>query len=77
VIGKTGKDIPERDALDYVAGYCSSNDVSARKWQRDPALAGGVPQWCFSKGFDKFAALGPMIVSPKVNFTVLRKPLSL
>ncbi|KAJ5465313.1 5-oxopent-3-ene-1-2-5-tricarboxylate decarboxylase [Penicillium daleae] len=66
VIGKTGKDIPERDALDYVAGYCSSNDVSARKWQRDPAFAGGVPQWCFSKGFDKFAALGPMIVSPKV-----------
>ncbi|KAJ5811769.1 5-carboxymethyl-2-hydroxymuconate isomerase [Penicillium riverlandense] len=66
VIGRTGKDVPERDALDYVAGYVSSNDVSARKWQRDPAFAGGVPQWCFSKGFDKFAALGPMIVSPKV-----------
>ncbi|KAJ5626404.1 5-carboxymethyl-2-hydroxymuconate isomerase [Penicillium lagena] len=66
VIAKTGKDIRERDALDYVAGYVSSNDISARKWQRDPAFAGGVPQWCFSKGFDKFAALGPMIVSPKI-----------
>lgn len=25
-----------------------------------------MPQWCFSKGFDKFAPLGPMIVSPAV-----------
>lgn len=43
-----------------------SNDVSARKWQRDPAFAGVVPQWDFSKGFDKYAPLGPMLVSPKV-----------
>lgn len=66
VIGKTGKDIAKSEALDYVAGFVVANDVSARKWQRDPAFAGGVPQWCFSKGFDKFAPLGPMIVSPKV-----------
>jgi 2-keto-4-pentenoate hydratase/2-oxohepta-3-ene-1,7-dioic acid hydratase in catechol pathway len=66
VIGKTGKNIPESEALDHIAGYVSSNDVSARKWQRDPAFAGGVPQWCFSKGFDKYAPLGPMLVSPRV-----------
>ncbi|KAI1385475.1 uncharacterized protein F4822DRAFT_445440 [Hypoxylon trugodes] len=66
VIGKTGKNIPEASALEYVAGYTVANDVSARGWQRDPAKAGGVPQWCFSKGFDKFAPLGPMIVSPSV-----------
>lgn len=66
VIGKTGKDIPRSQALDYVAGFVASNDISARKWQRDPAFAGGVPQWCFSKGFDKFAPLGPMLVSPQV-----------
>ncbi|KAJ9647340.1 hypothetical protein H2199_002328 [Coniosporium tulheliwenetii] len=66
VIGKTGKNISKEDTLDYIAGYVSSNDVSARKWQRDPAFAGGVPQWCFSKGFDKYAPLGPMLVSPKV-----------
>lgn len=66
VIGKTGKDIPKEQALDYVAGFVAANDVSARKWQRDPAKAGGVPQWCFSKGFDKFAPLGPMLVSPRV-----------
>lgn len=66
VIGKTGKDIKKEDALEYVAGYVVSNDVSARKWQRDPAYAGSVPQWGFSKGFDKWAPLGPMIVSPLV-----------
>ncbi|KAK3402697.1 hypothetical protein B0T20DRAFT_342492 [Sordaria brevicollis] len=66
VIGKTGKDIPKSEALQHIAGFVSSNDVSARKWQRDPAYAGGVPQWCFSKGFDKFAPLGPVLVSPKV-----------
>ena len=53
VIGKTGKNIKKEEALDYVAGFVSSNDVSSRTWQRDPAYAGGVPQWCFSKGFDK------------------------
>ncbi|KAF9894107.1 hypothetical protein FE257_009080 [Aspergillus nanangensis] len=66
VIGKTGKDIPASEALNYVAGFVAANDVSARKWQRDPKFAGGVPQWCFSKGFDKFAPLSPMIVSPRV-----------
>ncbi|RVX75031.1 hypothetical protein B0A52_01308 [Exophiala mesophila] len=66
VIGKTGKNIKKEEALDYVAGYMASNDVSARKWQRDPAFAGSVPQWGFSKGFDKWAPVGPMIVSPSV-----------
>ena len=65
VIGKTGKDIPKEKALDYIAGYVAGDDVSARKWQRDPAYAGGVPQWCFSKGFDQYAPLGPCIVSQK------------
>ncbi|KAF4962854.1 hypothetical protein FSARC_9097 [Fusarium sarcochroum] len=64
VIGKEGKDIPAEDALDYVTGYTVANDVSARTWQRDPKFAGEVPQWCFSKGFDSFAPLGPMLVSP-------------
>lgn len=49
-----------------MAGFVTSNDVSCRKWQRDPAYAGSVPQWCFSKGFDKFAILGPVLVAPSV-----------
>jgi 2-keto-4-pentenoate hydratase/2-oxohepta-3-ene-1,7-dioic acid hydratase in catechol pathway len=39
VIGKTGKNIKEEEALDYVAGYVSSNDISLCKRQRDPAVS--------------------------------------
>ncbi|KAH6995536.1 hypothetical protein BKA56DRAFT_608844 [Ilyonectria sp. MPI-CAGE-AT-0026] len=66
VIGKEGKDISIANALEHVAGYTTANDVSARTWQRDPRFAGEVPQWCFSKGFDCFAPMGPMIVSPRI-----------
>lgn len=51
------------NALDYVAAYTCGNDVSSRKLQRDPALAGRIPQWGFSKGFDTFAPMGPCLVS--------------
>ncbi|KAL1612205.1 hypothetical protein SLS60_000429 [Paraconiothyrium brasiliense] len=66
VIAKTGSNIPADKVEDYILGYTAGNDVSARKWQRDPAFAGGVPQWCFAKGFDGWCPVGPMIVSPKV-----------
>lgn len=66
MISKSGKNISPENALEYVAGYAASNDVTARSWQRDPKLAGGVPQWCYAKGFDTFAPIGPMLVSPAV-----------
>lgn len=66
VIGRDAKNVSEDDALDYVAAYTVGNDVSARDWQREPSKAGGVPQWTFSKSFDKYAPLGPVLVSPKL-----------
>ncbi|KAJ5813311.1 uncharacterized protein N7503_000061 [Penicillium pulvis] len=63
VIGKDAKDVPVEEALNYVAAYTAGNDVSSRKLQRDPAYAGVVPQWGFSKGFDTFAPLGPVLVA--------------
>jgi 2-keto-4-pentenoate hydratase/2-oxohepta-3-ene-1,7-dioic acid hydratase in catechol pathway len=33
VIGQTCKNVSERDALNYVAGYTIMNDVTARDWQ--------------------------------------------
>lgn len=62
VIGKDAKDVSKEDALSYVAAYTAGNDISSRKLQRDPAFAGVVPQWGFSKGFDTFAPLGPCLV---------------
>lgn len=64
VIGREAKDVKIEDAMDYVAAYTAGNDISSRKLQRDPKLAGGVPQWGFSKGFDTFAPLGPALVRP-------------
>ncbi|RDH34730.1 hypothetical protein BDQ94DRAFT_177579 [Aspergillus welwitschiae] len=63
VIGKDAKDVPVESALDYVAAYTVGNDISSRKLQRDPTYAGVVPQWGFSKGFDTFAPLGPVLVA--------------
>lgn len=66
LIGRNAKDVRAEDALQYVAGYTVGNDVSARDWQREPEKAGGVPQWSFSKSFDRYAPLGPVLVSAEV-----------
>ncbi|KAL2784285.1 hypothetical protein BJX66DRAFT_90035 [Aspergillus keveii] len=63
VIGKDAKDVPVSSALSYIAAYTVGNDISSRKLQRDPAFAGVVPQWGFSKGFDTYAPLGPCLVA--------------
>ncbi|GAB5590638.1 hypothetical protein Unana1_05538 [Umbelopsis nana] len=63
VVGKKCRNVTKEQALNYVAGYTICNDVSARNWQLGPNSGG---QWNYSKGFDTFAPLGPMIVSSKV-----------
>jgi 2-keto-4-pentenoate hydratase/2-oxohepta-3-ene-1,7-dioic acid hydratase in catechol pathway len=60
VIGKTGRDISEEDALDYVLGYTASNDISARTLQ---LIAN---QWSYSKGLDSSCPIGPVLVSSSV-----------
>jgi 2-keto-4-pentenoate hydratase/2-oxohepta-3-ene-1,7-dioic acid hydratase in catechol pathway len=44
VLSKSGRDIPEEDAMGYVLGYTCSNDVSARSQQFKNS------QWSYSKG---------------------------
>ena len=66
LIGRDAKDVSEEDALAYVAGYTVGNDISTRDWQRDTDKAGPVPQWSFSKSFDKYAPLGPCLVATHV-----------
>ena len=63
LIGKDAKDVAEKDALEYVAAYTTGNDLSTRDWQREADKAGPIPQWTFSKSFDKYAPLGPCLVS--------------
>lgn len=59
VIGKTCKNVSQKNALEYVLGYCCGNDVSARDWQKEK----GGGQWCRGKMFDTFAPLGPHLVT--------------
>ncbi|KEQ92079.1 hypothetical protein AUEXF2481DRAFT_101078 [Aureobasidium subglaciale EXF-2481] len=66
IIGKDAKDVSREEALNYVAAYTAGNDISSRKLQRDPAFAGRIPQWGFSKGFDTFAPLGPCLVNSEL-----------
>jgi len=63
IIGRDAKDVSAADALSYVLGYTAGNDVSARNFQL-PDTSGG--QFCYAKSFDKFAPIGPAIVSPSV-----------
>jgi 2-keto-4-pentenoate hydratase/2-oxohepta-3-ene-1,7-dioic acid hydratase in catechol pathway len=57
VIGKTGKNIREEDALDYVFGYTVLNDVSARDLQFQHK------QYFKGKSIDGYCPMGPWIVT--------------
>ncbi len=58
VIGKTAKYVSEADALDYVAGYCVSHDVSERAFQSERQ-----GQWTKGKSCDTFGPIGPWLVT--------------
>ncbi len=74
VIGRRGREIPEADALSFVAGYLPLNDVSARDWQMRTS------QWTLGKTPDTFCPMGPALVTadevPDVQNLVLRTVVS-
>jgi 2,4-didehydro-3-deoxy-L-rhamnonate hydrolase len=58
VIGKKAKRVYEKDAQNYIFGYCICNDISEREWQKEK---GG--QWVKGKSGDTFGPLGPYLVT--------------
>ena len=58
VIGRTTRNVPESEALEYVFGYANANDVSARDIQ-----LGEGGQWTRGKAIDTFCPLGPYLVT--------------
>ena len=58
VIGKTASYVSENDALSYVAGYFTADDVSERDFQIN---RGG--QWTKGKSCDTFGPIGPWLVT--------------
>lgn len=59
VIGRPCSNVSEQDALDYVSGYFTSNDVSEREFQMN---RGG--QWVKGKSAPTFGPVGPYLVTP-------------
>lgn len=57
VMGRTAHRVSAQDALSYVAGYCTGNDMSARDLQRKTS------QFMLGKSCDRFAPVGPWLVS--------------
>jgi 2-keto-4-pentenoate hydratase/2-oxohepta-3-ene-1,7-dioic acid hydratase in catechol pathway len=57
VIAETCKDVSEDEAMQYVLGYMTANDVTSRRHQQE------VSQWDHGKGFDGFCPIGPTLVS--------------
>jgi 2-keto-4-pentenoate hydratase/2-oxohepta-3-ene-1,7-dioic acid hydratase in catechol pathway len=57
VIGRTARNVPVEQALDYVLGYSCLNDVSARDLQVQDG------QWTRAKSLDTFCPMGPWVVT--------------
>jgi 2,4-diketo-3-deoxy-L-fuconate hydrolase len=58
-IGRLGRNVPEANAWDHVAGLTAGQDLSERVVQ----LAGPVPQFSLGKSYPGFAPLGPALVT--------------
>jgi 2-keto-4-pentenoate hydratase/2-oxohepta-3-ene-1,7-dioic acid hydratase in catechol pathway len=58
IIGTKAKYVSEAEAMDHVAGYAVSNDVSERAFQTERA-----GQWTKGKSCDNFGQLGPWLVT--------------
>jgi 2-keto-4-pentenoate hydratase/2-oxohepta-3-ene-1,7-dioic acid hydratase in catechol pathway len=63
VVGRSGRDIPEKSAWDFVAGGTVADDISARDIQsgENPRLPMASPG--LAKGFDGFKPLGPALLT--------------
>lgn len=57
VLGKQAHNVSEEEALDYVFGYATGNDLSARDLQFRAI------QWMYGKAIDQFAPVGPYLVT--------------
>ncbi len=58
IIGKTAKYVAEDAAMDHVAGYAVTNDVSERAFQTERS-----GQWTKGKSCDNFGQIGPWLVT--------------
>ncbi|XP_018580045.1 acylpyruvase FAHD1, mitochondrial [Anoplophora glabripennis] len=59
IIGKIAKKVSEKEALDYVGGYCVALDMTATCKMKEARSTGG--SWTLGKGFDTATPVGSFI----------------
>ncbi|MCS6851428.1 MAG: fumarylacetoacetate hydrolase family protein [Gemmataceae bacterium] len=81
IIGRKCKDVSEKEALGYVAGYSVCNDISDRNFQlnprRKPREKDGFFDWLHGKWHDTFLPMGPCVLSASVVPDPQKFPLKL
>jgi 2-keto-4-pentenoate hydratase/2-oxohepta-3-ene-1,7-dioic acid hydratase in catechol pathway len=60
VIGRTARNVSEADAANYIFGYATGNDFTARDLQRRST------QWLIGKSLDGSAPVGPWLVTADI-----------
>jgi 2-keto-4-pentenoate hydratase/2-oxohepta-3-ene-1,7-dioic acid hydratase in catechol pathway len=60
VTSKECKNVSVKDAPSYILGYTVGNDLSCRFFQ---IQKNGAGQFYYAKAFDKFAPIGPVLIS--------------
>jgi len=65
ILGRVGRNVPERDAWSYVSAVVPVNDVTARELQRKDN------QWTRAKGFDTFCPVGRPVPVAEVDVDAL------
>jgi 2-keto-4-pentenoate hydratase/2-oxohepta-3-ene-1,7-dioic acid hydratase in catechol pathway len=72
VIGRRGRNIPESEALEYVAGYTVVNDISDRQFrpnsERKPRPRDEHFDWLHGKWHDTFCPMGPCLLAAGPGF---------
>ena len=72
IVGKETKNIMEKDAPNYILGYCLVNDVSEREWQIEK-----MGQWVKGKSHDTYGPIGPYLVTKEEVLNINNLKLSL
>ena len=62
VIGRPGKNVPAARAMDHVAGFMTTNDVSCRDRTFRTDRPSIRSDWLGGKSWDTFAPMGPFLV---------------
>ncbi|HMC66562.1 MAG TPA: fumarylacetoacetate hydrolase family protein [Gemmataceae bacterium] len=81
IIGRRCKDVSEKDALNYVAGYSVCNDISDRKFQINPNRKkrdkDSYFDWLHGKWHDTFLPMGPCARAAEPGLDPQKFPLKL